>query len=255
MRCAARAGHGTAPHLDVLAVESSHCCNRKPKYENPPMHVVTMNAFWFVVKGTPMNEPDMAQRKRGKRRRSGGRDAANAPRRLAAPRSFFSCKFCVPLRPGRASAAESRRKRRAHAERRRRDGRRLAGDHRARLVGEFDAFFAEFDSAWWSRTPTRVVHFAETRRNIACTRSVRSSTACCGLDAGMRSDDPLRHTCRTPITRGRRGAFHGHATPAEATRAADGVAVAASTGSPRRAERRRSAMRHDQRTAFPRDRQ
>ena len=40
--------------------ESSHCCNRKPKYENPPMHVVTMNAFWFVVKGTPMNEPDMA---------------------------------------------------------------------------------------------------------------------------------------------------------------------------------------------------
>ena len=40
------------------------------------MHVVTMNAFWFVVKGTPMNEPDMAQRKRGKRRRSGGRDAA-----------------------------------------------------------------------------------------------------------------------------------------------------------------------------------
>ena len=40
--------------------ESSHCCNRKPKYENPPMHVVTMNAFWFVVNGTPMNEPDMA---------------------------------------------------------------------------------------------------------------------------------------------------------------------------------------------------
>ena len=52
--------------------ESSHCCNRKPKYENPPMHVVTMNAFWFVVKGTPMNEPDMAQRKRGERRRQRG---------------------------------------------------------------------------------------------------------------------------------------------------------------------------------------
>ena len=52
--------------------ESSHCCNRKPKYENPPMHVVTMNAFWFVVNGTPMNEPDMAQRKRGKRRRQRG---------------------------------------------------------------------------------------------------------------------------------------------------------------------------------------
>ena len=54
--------------------ESSHCCNRKPKYENPPMHVVTMNAFWFVVKGTPMNEPDMA-------RNSGVRSAGVCQRR------------------------------------------------------------------------------------------------------------------------------------------------------------------------------
>ena len=75
------------------------------------MHVVTMNAFWFVVKGTPMNEPDMAQRKRGKRRRSGGRDAAKRTSVESRAAVFFTpLKFCVRFAL-EEPAAESRRKR------------------------------------------------------------------------------------------------------------------------------------------------
>ena len=69
------------------------------------MHVVTMNAFWFVVKGTPMNEPDMAQRKRGKRRRQApASDAAKPGSARGISALLLTQVFCARAESRRASS-------------------------------------------------------------------------------------------------------------------------------------------------------
>ena len=60
------------------------------------MHVVTMNAFWFVVKGTPMNEPDMAQRSVESADAAAAATPQNAQSVESRAAVFFTpLKFCV----------------------------------------------------------------------------------------------------------------------------------------------------------------